>query len=105
MQESVITRASEAFGQRVLQHQCDEVFAAQASGFDVSTMAIFVAEGDEGGVVIDDIAIADDAAIQVARQRSPSRSSACSKEPRNTAAMALPLNRYLPLSRVQWRLR
>ena len=34
----------------------------------MSMMAIFVAEGDEGGVVIDDIAIADDAAIQVARQ-------------------------------------
>lgn len=37
-----------------------------ASGFGFSTAAVFVAEGDEGTVIADDVAVADDAAIQVA---------------------------------------
>ena len=66
VQEFVITRASEAFGPRVLQHRGDAVFAAQPSGFDGCATAIFVAEG---GVVADDVAVVDDAAIQRATEQ------------------------------------
>ena len=66
MQESEIACAAQAFGQDVLQEQRHEVLTGQGASLPGLSFAVAISEGDVLAIVCNEVAIANDAAIQIA---------------------------------------
>jgi len=68
VEEAVVTYPTEPGGQHVLDDQPDEARAADGAGHPLAALAVSVGEGHRVAVVGDQLLVADDAAIQIARQ-------------------------------------
>lgn len=68
MQKSIVTHAPKALGKDVLQEEPEKILAKQCSPSRLTGGAFGVGEGHTTVAVVDDAALADDAAVEVTRQ-------------------------------------
>ena len=66
MQKAIVTSTPKALRQGVLQDQSNKVLAFHLSAFHLFRGAVFVLKGDEVTIIVKDVVIADDAAIEIA---------------------------------------
>jgi hypothetical protein len=68
VQEAIVSDPAKAFGQDMLQDQPHEVMAPQGAVKGFTAAALDVAEGDLALLMGDDLALTDDAPVEIARQ-------------------------------------
>jgi hypothetical protein len=68
VQKAIIPGPSKTLRQGVLQDQGNKVLAFHPSGSHLLRGAVFVLKGDEVTVIINDVVIADDPTVEIARQ-------------------------------------